>query len=165
MPVQGNQWSLESGKNWYRNSLWMEPILVLFNVLKMAFSWHSYLNIGNKLRWKFLNKNEIIFFCHILSPMWQDDKNWQHTWLSFQPWRFSFARAITRRRMGCLGLENMHNISGKPCVRFQIMRRLFNRSFLGVLAGHDNRVSCLGITEDGMAVCTGSWDSFLKIWN
>ena len=56
-------------------------------------------------------------------------------------------------------------------------------SFLGVLAGHDNRVSCLGVTEvtvfsiamlsvspiasfqDGMAVATGSWDSFLKIWN
>ena len=37
--------------------------------------------------------------------------------------------------------------------------------FAGVLAGHDNRVSCLGVTEDGMAVCTGSWDSFLKIWN
>lgn len=36
---------------------------------------------------------------------------------------------------------------------------------IGVLAGHDNRVSCLGVTEDGMAVCTGSWDSFLKIWN
>jgi len=36
---------------------------------------------------------------------------------------------------------------------------------MGVLAGHDNRVSCLGVTEDGMAVCTGSWDSFLKIWN
>jgi len=35
----------------------------------------------------------------------------------------------------------------------------------GVLTGHDNRVSCLGVTEDGMAVCTGSWDSFLKIWN
>jgi len=35
----------------------------------------------------------------------------------------------------------------------------------GVLAGHDNRVSCLGVTEDGMAVCTGSWDSFLKVWN
>ncbi|CAF2748841.1 unnamed protein product [Rotaria sp. Silwood2] len=26
----------------------------------------------------------------------------------------------------------------------------------GVLAGHDNRVSCLGVTEDGMAVATGS---------
>ncbi|NWH22323.1 GBB1 protein, partial [Grus americana] len=34
-----------------------------------------------------------------------------------------------------------------------------------VLAGHDNRVSCLGVTDDGMAVATGSWDSFLKIWN
>uniref|UniRef100_A0A452E0S4 Guanine nucleotide-binding protein G(I)/G(S)/G(T) subunit beta-1 n=1 Tax=Capra hircus TaxID=9925 RepID=A0A452E0S4_CAPHI len=29
----------------------------------------------------------------------------------------------------------------------------------GVLAG------CLGVTDDGMAVATGSWDSFLKIWN
>ncbi|CAN0338954.1 guanine nucleotide-binding protein G(I)/G(S)/G(T) subunit beta-1-like isoform X2 [Lethenteron reissneri] len=35
----------------------------------------------------------------------------------------------------------------------------------GVLAGHDNRVSCLGVTDDGMAVATGSWDSFLKVWN
>jgi len=35
----------------------------------------------------------------------------------------------------------------------------------GVLAGHDNRVSCLGITSDGMAIATGSWDSFLKVWN
>jgi len=35
----------------------------------------------------------------------------------------------------------------------------------GVLAGHDNRVSCLGITNDGMAIATGSWDSFLKVWN
>ncbi|GLH07549.1 Guanine nucleotide-binding protein subunit beta-1 [Gryllus bimaculatus] len=34
-----------------------------------------------------------------------------------------------------------------------------------ILAGHDNRVSCLGVTEDGMAVATGSWDSFLRIWN
>ncbi|XP_006170856.1 guanine nucleotide-binding protein G(I)/G(S)/G(T) subunit beta-3-like [Tupaia chinensis] len=36
---------------------------------------------------------------------------------------------------------------------------------VGVLSGHDNRVSCLGVTADGMAVATGSWDSFLKIWN
>uniref|UniRef100_A0A8C4GK37 Guanine nucleotide binding protein (G protein), beta polypeptide 3a n=1 Tax=Dicentrarchus labrax TaxID=13489 RepID=A0A8C4GK37_DICLA len=34
-----------------------------------------------------------------------------------------------------------------------------------VLAGHDNRVSCIGVSSDGMACCTGSWDSFLKIWN
>jgi len=35
---------------------------------------------------------------------------------------------------------------------------------VGVLAGHDNRVSCLGVASDGMALCTGSWDSFLKVW-
>jgi len=32
------------------------------------------------------------------------------------------------------------------------------------LQGHDNRVSCLGVSSDGMALCTGSWDSYLKIW-
>ena len=32
------------------------------------------------------------------------------------------------------------------------------------IAGHDNRVSCLGVASDGMALCTGSWDSFLKVW-
>ncbi|XP_028910276.1 guanine nucleotide-binding protein G(I)/G(S)/G(T) subunit beta-3 [Ornithorhynchus anatinus] len=36
---------------------------------------------------------------------------------------------------------------------------------VGILSGHDNRVSCLGVTADGMAAATGSWDSFLKIWN
>uniref|UniRef100_A0A7S2DFB1 Guanine nucleotide-binding protein subunit beta-like protein n=1 Tax=Haptolina brevifila TaxID=156173 RepID=A0A7S2DFB1_9EUKA len=35
---------------------------------------------------------------------------------------------------------------------------------VGCLAGHDNRVSCLGVCKDGSALCTGSWDSFLKIW-
>jgi len=32
------------------------------------------------------------------------------------------------------------------------------------LQGHDNRVSCLGVSSDGMALCTGSWDALLKIW-
>ncbi|CAJ0642204.1 3038_t:CDS:2 [Entrophospora sp. SA101] len=35
---------------------------------------------------------------------------------------------------------------------------------VGVLAGHENRVSCLGVSDDGMALCTGSWDSSLKVW-
>jgi WD40 repeat protein len=35
---------------------------------------------------------------------------------------------------------------------------------LSELLGHDNRVSCLGVTKDGNALCTGSWDAFLKIW-
>jgi len=32
------------------------------------------------------------------------------------------------------------------------------------LIGHDNRVSCLGVTDDGKALATGSWDTLLKIW-
>ena len=34
---------------------------------------------------------------------------------------------------------------------------------VGVLAAHENRVSCLGVSVDGMALCTGSWDSLLKV--
>jgi len=33
-----------------------------------------------------------------------------------------------------------------------------------VLTGHENRVSCLGVSEDGKALATGSWDTLLKIW-
>jgi len=32
------------------------------------------------------------------------------------------------------------------------------------LQGHDNRVSCLGVSNDGKALCTGSWDTLLKVW-
>jgi len=32
------------------------------------------------------------------------------------------------------------------------------------LLGHDNRVSCLGVSKNGKALCTGSWDTLLKIW-
>jgi WD40 repeat protein len=46
-----------------------------------------------------------------------------------------------------------------------IMTDVLFQSISGILAGHDNRVSCLGVTENGMAVATGSWDSFLRVWN
>ncbi|KAL8582275.1 Guanine nucleotide-binding protein subunit beta-5a [Nucella lapillus] len=32
------------------------------------------------------------------------------------------------------------------------------------LYGHDNRVSCLRISPDGTALCTGSWDFTLRVW-
>jgi len=32
------------------------------------------------------------------------------------------------------------------------------------LQGHDNRVSCVAVSPDGMGLCTGSWDSFLMVW-
>ena len=32
------------------------------------------------------------------------------------------------------------------------------------MQGHENRVSCLGVSPTGDALCTGSWDTSLKIW-
>ncbi len=29
---------------------------------------------------------------------------------------------------------------------------------------HESRVSCLGVNSDGKALCTGSWDTVLKVW-
>lgn len=34
---------------------------------------------------------------------------------------------------------------------------------VGSLVGHDNRVSCLGVSNDGMSLCTGSWDSLVSL--
>lgn len=33
-----------------------------------------------------------------------------------------------------------------------------------VIEGHENRISCLQVSPDGNALCTGSWDHTLKIW-
>jgi guanine nucleotide-binding protein G(I)/G(S)/G(T) subunit beta-1 len=35
----------------------------------------------------------------------------------------------------------------------------------GRLAAHEASVSCLGVTKDGVALATGSFDSYLKVWN
>lgn len=35
---------------------------------------------------------------------------------------------------------------------------------VGVLAGHENRISSIGVNGDGTAVATASWDSFIRIW-
>jgi len=32
------------------------------------------------------------------------------------------------------------------------------------LTQHENRVSCLGVQERGQALCSGSWDTTLKVW-
>lgn len=32
---------------------------------------------------------------------------------------------------------------------------------VGSLVGHENRVSCLGVSNDGISLCTGSWDSLV----
>eukprot|EP00245_Coleochaete_scutata_P016528 TRINITY_DN7747_c0_g2_i1.p1 TRINITY_DN7747_c0_g2~~TRINITY_DN7747_c0_g2_i1.p1 ORF type:complete len:288 (+),score=35.44 TRINITY_DN7747_c0_g2_i1:46-864(+) len=35
---------------------------------------------------------------------------------------------------------------------------------VGQLAGHTERISCLGMTADGSAICSGSWDKSLRVW-
>lgn len=37
---------------------------------------------------------------------------------------------------------------------------------VGTLQGHDNRVSCLGVSNDALSLCTGSWDSMVShvVW-
>jgi guanine nucleotide-binding protein G(I)/G(S)/G(T) subunit beta-1 len=35
---------------------------------------------------------------------------------------------------------------------------------VGTLTNHDNRVSCLGVSHDGGSLCTGSWDTYLRIF-
>lgn len=34
---------------------------------------------------------------------------------------------------------------------------------VGSLSGHENRVSCLGVSNDGISLCTGSWDSLVSM--
>lgn len=34
---------------------------------------------------------------------------------------------------------------------------------VGTLQGHENRVSCLGVSQDAMSLCTGSWDSSVRL--
>lgn len=34
---------------------------------------------------------------------------------------------------------------------------------VGSLSGHENRVSCLGVSNDGISLCTGSWDSLVSL--
>lgn len=33
---------------------------------------------------------------------------------------------------------------------------------VGTLNGHENRVSCLGVSNDAISLCTGSWDSTVR---
>jgi len=33
-----------------------------------------------------------------------------------------------------------------------------------MLYGHENRVSCLKVSPDGTAICTGSWDFTLRVY-
>lgn len=54
----------------------------------------------------------------------------------------------------CYGWDTTAPSSDGPVFEFNSMNH-----------GHENRVSCLGVTPNGQALCTGSWDTLLKIWS
>ncbi|CAG0914349.1 unnamed protein product [Notodromas monacha] len=81
------------------------------------------------------------------------------------------------REVACYTKESI--IFGINAVDFSLSGRLlfagYNDYTVGVwdtlkvtrltaLYGHENRVSCLKMSPDGTAFCTGSWDTNLKVW-
>lgn len=48
---------------------------------------------------------------------------------------------------------------------WDILKDGLNFPRVWTLSDHNNRVSCVGVCSTGEAVCTGSWDALLKIWN
>mmetsp|Transcript_16640 Transcript_16640/g.18005 ORF Transcript_16640/g.18005 Transcript_16640/m.18005 type:complete len:351 (+) Transcript_16640:147-1199(+) len=48
------------------------------------------------------------------------------------------------------------------CLGWDVLGATDNHTYQ--LQGHENRVSCLGVSPNGEALCTGSWDTFLRIW-
>ncbi|KAM3176183.1 hypothetical protein ACTXT7_007018 [Hymenolepis weldensis] len=69
---------------------------------------------------------------------------------------------LKQDRAGAVVCEFLTKAAQRTSARNYFLKRflvLLDPSRPCVLAGHDNRVSCLGVSEDGMAVCTGSWDS------
>ncbi|ELK25449.1 Guanine nucleotide-binding protein subunit beta-4 [Myotis davidii] len=80
-------------------------------------------------------------------------------------WVMTCAYAPSGNYVACGGLDNICSIYNLKTREGNVRVSRELPGHIGVLAGHDNRVSCLGVTDDGMAVATGSWDSFLRIWN
>lgn len=81
------------------------------------------------------------------------------------------------RELNCYASNNI--MCGITSIAFSISGRLLFAGYddfncnvwdvlrgdcVGTLQGHDNRVSCVGVSGDGRSVATGSWDSLLKIW-
>jgi len=40
----------------------------------------------------------------------------------------------------------------------------FSQILSGNLTGHESRVTSISLTNDGMALASGSWDTSIRIW-
>lgn len=53
----------------------------------------------------------------------------------------------------------------RPCVEANLLLQVWDvvrGDRVGTLQGHENRVSCLGVSNDAISLCTGSWDSTVR---
>ncbi|CCJ30678.1 unnamed protein product [Pneumocystis jirovecii] len=79
------------------------------------------------------------------------------------------------RELNCYASNNI--MCGITSIAFSISGRLLFAGYddfncnvwdvlrgdcVGTLQGHDNRVSCVGVSGDGRSVATGSWDSLVR---
>jgi guanine nucleotide-binding protein G(I)/G(S)/G(T) subunit beta-1 len=60
-----------------------------------------------------------------------------------------------------VALRFCHTSSTKTNIHLQVWDVLRGER-VGTLQGHDNRVSCLGVSNDALSLCTGSWDSMVR---
>jgi WD40 repeat protein len=60
-----------------------------------------------------------------------------------------------------VALQCIHTSSIKANIHLQVWDVLRGER-VGTLQGHDNRVSCLGVSNDALSLCTGSWDSMVR---
>lgn len=56
-----------------------------------------------------------------------------------------------------------HNVCCSSALHFSQVWDVLRGEKVGSLSGHENRVSCLGVSNDGISLCTGSWDSLVSI--
>lgn len=42
---------------------------------------------------------------------------------------------------------------------------VLNEAMVMEVKGHGGRVSCVDVSADGLALCTGGWDTLLKVWS
>lgn len=74
-----------------------------------------------------------------------------------------WAAAVRRiRRLRVQGGSRTSPMSRALLTRFQVWD-VTRGEKVGSLVGHENRVSCLGVSNDGISLCTGSWDSVVCV--
>lgn len=73
---------------------------------------------------------------------------------------FSITIGITSTAFSISGRLMFAGYDNNNCIAWDTLKA----ERAGVLSNHQGRVSCLGVSADGTALCTGSWDATLQVW-